>query len=184
MSAMKGLLFTEFLDYATATHGPDMVDDVIADCRLPNRGAYTSVGNYDHREMQALVAALAQRTGDGAPDILERFGRHLCWRFAELYPAFFSSKTFLFDFLESVHDNIHVEVKKLYPDAEFPSFRTHARNGSRLELDYRSCRPLAALAEGLIHGAADHFREPVEILQTRHEHADGAFIRFIIRLRR
>jgi hypothetical protein len=134
--------------------------------------------------LQALVAALAQRTGDGAPDILERFGRHLCLRFVELYPAFFRNKACLFDFLVSVHDNIHVEVKKLYPDAEFPTFFTHARTGSRLELDYRSCRPLAALAEGLILGAADHFREPVGILQTRHEHADGAFVRFTIQHRR
>ena len=181
---MKGLLFTEFLDYIAATHGHDMVDDVIGDCRLPNRGAYTSVGNYDHAEMQALVAALAQRSGAGASDILEQFGRHLCCRFVELYPAFFRSKSCLFDFLESVHDNIHVEVKKLYPDAEFPSFRTHTRDGSSLELDYRSCRPLAALAEGLILGASDYFHEPVGIFQTRHEHADGGFVRFTIRHRR
>jgi hypothetical protein len=83
--------------------------------------------------------------------------------------------------VESVEGYIHVEVRKLYPDAEFPSFRTHARNNSTLEIDYRSCRPLAPLAEGLILGASDYFREPVSVDQRRHEDAGGSFVRFTIR---
>lgn len=41
---MKGLVFTEFLDFVAALRGGDMVDDVIDDCRLPNGGAYTALG--------------------------------------------------------------------------------------------------------------------------------------------
>jgi hypothetical protein len=178
---MKGLVFTEFLDFVAKAHGDDMVDDVIDDCQLPNGGAYTSVGTYHHTEMQALIAALAQRTGRRVPDILEQFGRHLCRRFVDVFPNFFQSRPCLFDFVESVEGYIHVEVRKLYPDAEFPSFKTHIRNGSRLEIDYRSCRPLAPLAEGLILGASDYFREPVSVDQRRHEDPDGSFVRFTIR---
>ena len=181
MAAMKGIVFTEFLDYVAETHDQDMVDDVVDDCQLPSGGAYTSVGTYDHAELQALIAALARRTGDKAPDILRRFGRHLCCRFAEIFPHFFSRKTCLFDFLESVDGYIHVEVKKLYPDAAFPSFHTHARDDASLQFDYRSCRPLAALAEGLILGASDYFREPVGVVQKRYEDPDGGFVRFMIR---
>ena len=178
---MKGLIFTEFLDFVAAAHGDDMVDDIIDDCRLPNGGAYTSVGTYDHDEMQALIAALAQRTRTPAPEILGRYGRHLFPRFVELFPGFFESRVCLFDFVESVEGYIHVEVHKLYPDAQFPSFKTHIRDNSRLEIDYRSCRPLAPLAEGLILGASDYFREPVSVDQRRHEDGSGSFVRFVIR---
>lgn len=92
---MKGLIFTEFLDFVAAAHGDDMVDDIIDDCRLPNGGAYTSVGTYDHAEMQALIAALAQRTRAPAPEILGRYGRHLFHRFVELFPALKTAFVFL-----------------------------------------------------------------------------------------
>lgn len=177
---MKGLVFTEFLDFIAARHDRNMVDDVIDDCCLPSEGAYTSVGTYDHAEMQALTAALARRSGTDAIDILQQFGRHLGHRFVDLFPNFFRNQDCLFDFLESVESHIHTEVHKLYPDAQFPSFSPHTRDDSRLELDYRSCRPLAALAEGLILGASDYYREPVRVTQRRHEDTNGGFVRFTI----
>lgn len=177
---MKGLVFTELLDFVAASYGEDIVDDIIDDCCLPSDGAYTSVGTYDHAEMQALIAALARRTGTPATDILQQFGRHLGHRFVELFPDFFANRACLFDFLDSVESYIHAEVHKLYPDAEFPSLRTRARHESQLELDYCSCRPLAALAEGLILGASDYYREPVRVAQRRHEDANGGFVRFTI----
>lgn len=177
---MKGIVFTEFLDFVGATHGSDAVDDIIEDCNFPHNGAFTAVGTYDYRDMVALVTALSKRSGVNVPDLLSGFGRHLCGRFAELYPEFFTRKTCLFDFLESVNGHIHVEVHKLYPDAELPSFTTHERAGDSLALDYRSCRPLASLAEGLIQGASDHYRQPISISHERHEQQEGAFVRFSI----
>lgn len=178
---MKGVVFTEFLDYVGATAGSDVVDDIIDDCAFEHDGAYTAVGTYPHQEMIALVGALSRRSETSVPDVLSGFGRHLCSRFATLYPGFFDSKRCLFDFLESVHDHIHVEVHKLYPDAELPAFKTHARSEHSLDLDYRSCKPLADLAEGLIKGASDHYGETIAVSQQRHVEGDDAFVRFSIR---
>jgi hypothetical protein len=49
-----------------------------------------------------------------------------------------------------------------------------------MALDYRSCRPLESLAEGLILGASDYFGEPIAVRRTRHESATGGFVRFTI----
>jgi hypothetical protein len=179
-AAMKGVVFTEFLEFVAATHGDDMVDDIIDDCDLPNGGAYTSVGTYHHTEMQALVSAFARRAGTATPDVLLGFGRHLCRRFADSFPEFFQRRTLLFEFLESVDNHIHVEVRKLYPDADLPSFETHDRSDRGMALDYRSCRPLESLAERLILGASDYFGEPIAVRRTRHESATGGFVRFTI----
>lgn len=180
---MKGMVFTEFLDFVRESFDDDMVDDIIADANLPNGGAYTAVGTYDHREMQALVAALANRTDAGATPLLRGFGRHLCGRFSKGFPKFFEENSDLFDFLESVEQHIHVEVLKLYPDAELPSFGTHSRSADALELDYRSCRPLAALAEGLILGAADHYNQSVHVEQKPLVDETGSFVRLAIQRR-
>lgn len=178
---MKGIVFTEFLDYVDATLGSNMVDDIIDDCAFEHGGAFTAVGTYDYREMVALVTALSRRTSSGVPVLLQGFGRHLCGRFAHLYPKFFENKVCLFDFLESVNGHIHVEVHKLYPDAELPAFSTHARSEDRLALDYRSCRPMASLALGLITGASDHYGEAVEISQEAHRENGEDFVRFSVR---
>lgn len=177
---MKGVVFTEFLDFVASQFGEDVVDDIIVDSQIPSRGAYTSVGTYDHREMASLVGALAKRTGGSAPEALSKFGRHLCHRFSVSHPDFFLRTQDLFDFLESVHHHIHVEVKKLYPDAELPSFETHSRAAELLELNYRSCRPLAALAEGLVLGAADRYGEHVNVVLSPCADDLGSYVRLSI----
>lgn len=178
---MKGIVFTEFLDFVQAVHDADMVDDIIDDAHLPHGGSFTSVGTYPFTEMQALVVALSLRTKTSAPDLLKLFGDHLCRRFVIKYPEFFTSQTCLFDFLESVDRHIHVEVHKLYPDAELPTFRTSGREEHSLSLDYASCRPLEALAEGMIRAAADYFGEPIAITRSQIEESDEKRTRFAIR---
>lgn len=178
---MKGIVFTEFLDYVGTTISSNMVDDIIDDCSFPHGGAFTAVGTYPFQDMAALVSTLSKRTAVPVSDLLHGFGHHLCGRFTILYPQFFEAKTCLFDFLESVNDQIHVEVKKLYPDAELPAFQTHARTSDRLDLDYRSCRPLAALAEGMIQAASEHYREPVAVTCQRIDDGPESFVRFSIR---
>jgi hypothetical protein len=178
---MKGVVFTEFLDFTAAQYGDDTVDAITGDADLPHGGAYTSVGTYPFQEMQRLVTALCCRTNTGADTVLKAFGAHLCWHFSIKYPEFFHAASTLFDFLESVDRHIHVEVHKLYADAELPTFRTASREAHRLEIDYSSCRPLESLAEGMIGAAAAHYGEPVTISRSRMA-ADSVepFTRFLI----
>jgi hypothetical protein len=178
---MKGVVFTEFMDFVAAQFDDDMVDDIVADSNLPSGGAYTAVGTYDFREMQALVTALAQRSGHGVPSLLATFGRHLCGQFQRNHAEFFERMPGLFDFLESVDRHIHVEVHKLYPDAQLPSFETQLRDPVLLELKYRSCRPLASLAEGLILGASDYYAEPVHVTHEARSDDQGAYVSISVR---
>ncbi len=128
---MKGLVFTEFVEFVEKAHGLDTADHVMAAASgLPSRGVYTAVGTYDHREMVTLLGALHSHTGTAVPALLRSFGQHLLTRFVAAYPSFFEQAGSLFPFLRSVHGHIHVEVRKLYPDAELPSFswRSSARS--------------------------------------------------------
>ncbi len=144
---MKGIVFTEFLGFVRDRHGEDMVDDIIDVSDLPSGGAYTAVGTYHHGEMLALCSALAGRTGEPVSELVRLFGNRLSDTFARSHPAFFERAGNLFDFLESIEAHIHVEVRKLYPDAELPTFTVEARTPTRIVLLYRSPRRLGHLAD-------------------------------------
>ena len=174
---MKGMVFTEFLDMVELKFSADMVDDLIEDSQLPNGGAYTAVGTYDHAELVRMVEALANRSGVPVPTLVHAFGLYLFGRFHALYPGFFSGIPTALDFLEGVETVIHTEVRKLYPDAQLPEFDC-VRTASGLDMVYSSPRHFGDLATGLIEGALLHFGDPVSL--TRHDLPNGS-IRFEMR---
>ncbi|WP_349742173.1 heme NO-binding domain-containing protein [Roseateles cavernae] len=179
---MKGVVFTEFLGFVAARYGNDAVDDLIDGADLPSGGAYTTVGTYSHAEMVSLCNGLAARTGLPVPELMRDFGIHLSGSFGRAYPAFFARCGGFFDFLESIEAHIHVEVRKLYPDAELPSFEVRSREPVRLVLDYRSPRRMNALAEGLILGSARQFGVAVQVRSLPIEGGNGEGTRFVIEL--
>lgn len=177
---MKGIVFTEFLEFVEDQMGADMVDDIIDDCDLSTGGAYTAVGTYPFSEMADLLGALVKRSGAEPSDLLRGFGHKLCGTFTQGYGQYFDAAGSLFGLLASIDDHIHVEVRKLYPDAELPSMRISERTSARLLLDYRSERGLEALAEGLIQATSIHYGEPIEVAMARMSDANGEFVRFTI----
>lgn len=160
---MKGIVFREFLDMVDDQFGMEVVDRIIEEADLQSGGAYTSVASYDHHEIIRLIDQLHRATGTPVPDLVQAFGRHLFGRFRALYPAFFAGIGSAFDLLERVESIIHVEVRKLYPDAELPTFDCTRPAPGRLTMLYRSQRPFADLAEGLMHGCVAYFGQDIEI---------------------
>ncbi len=160
---MKGIVFTEFFQLVETLFGTDMVDDIIDDCELETDGAYTAVGTYNHVELLHLVGALSKHSNIPVKDLVYKYGHHLFSRFSELMPHFFEEPQSAFEFLESVHDTIHVEVKKLYPEANLPSFKTTREDDKTLIMVYESQCPFADFAHGLMAGCIDFYKEDIEI---------------------
>ncbi|MDP0491331.1 MAG: heme NO-binding domain-containing protein [Verrucomicrobiota bacterium JB023] len=175
---MKGIIFTEFLTLVENQWDEDMVDDIIDDCDLPSGGAYTAVGTYDHKEIVDLVMALSARTQIEVPTLLQVYGKYLFSKLASHYPQFISKAGGVLEFLEGVEHYIHVEVRKLYPEAELPSFETSRLGPNQLEMIYRSSRHLDDVCHGLIEGCLEFFKVEGQIERTPLE--DGT--RFLIRL--
>ncbi|MBE1298405.1 MAG: hypothetical protein GJ680_00645 [Alteromonadaceae bacterium] len=154
---MKGVVFTEFMDMVEDTFSDEVLDTIIEKSDLPSGGAYTAVGTYDHTEIVNLVVALSEEVNIAIPDLLTTFGAHLLGQFAKGYPHFFESATDCFDFLKNIDNYIHVEVLKLYPDAELPKFHHVQHSDNHLTLYYLSSRHLEDVAIGLIKGTLNHF---------------------------
>ncbi len=173
---MKGVVFTELFEMVEGLFGADMIDDVLDDCDLESGGAYTAVGTYDHRELIAIVSALSKHTDIPFKDLVQKYGHHLFFRFHDLMPAFFENPKNAFDFLESVHGYIHVEVKKLYPDAALPHFETERNSGNVMTMVYRSQCPFADFAEGLMGGCIEFYKENITI-ESEDRNSDNEFSR-------
>ena len=160
---MKGIVFTEFLEMVEDRFGVEVTDAIISNSELPSGGSYTAVGTYEHSEMVSLVTALHQKTQIAVPDLLRVYGEHLFGRFALLYPKFVGGNTTAFSLLESIQEGIHVEVLKLYPDAQLPRFTTERPQENVLVMHYNSKRKMADFAYGLIDGCIKHFGETASI---------------------
>lgn len=179
---MKGIVFREFIDMVENEFSLEIADAIITASELSTNGAYTSVGTYPHGEMVSLVTNLSQQTGQPVPALLHHFGRHLFKRFTVIHPQYVTNYHSAFQLLQQLDGNIHVEVKKLYHDAELPAFSYEELPEGGMHFDYRSQRGLADFAEGLIEGCIDHFGQPISVSRTdlpADEH--GAHTRFTLK---
>lgn len=174
---MKGIIFTEFGEMVESVFGFDTLDEIIERSDLPSGGNYTAVGTYDHGEIVSLVSNLSEVTETPVPDLLKAFGTYLFHRFAKLYPAFIEGEENALGFLSRVEDHIHVEVLKLYPQAELPRFDTRWISENELEMIYHSNKHLEDVAEGLIVGCLEHYGENGKIERGDGDHG----VRFLIR---
>lgn len=174
---MKGVVFTEFLEMVETAISPEVADQLLDECELESGGSYTALGTYNHEEMVKLVVRLSEITNTPIPDLLQTFGKHLLGRFAQQYPGFFGEAPTAFDLLERIENHIHVEVRKLYPDAELPTFQTQRENG-RMTMVYTSTRPFADLAEGLIRGCIAHYGTEISLERTDLPGTPGTSARF------
>jgi len=177
---MKGIIFTEFIEMVEDKFGFEVADKIITSSNLPSGGAYTAVGTYDFDEMVQLVTNLSTKTGIGLSDLLFTFGDHLFGRFFSVYPHFFEGKKNTFDFLSELEDFIHVEVLKLYPDAQLPTIATEVKpDGSSMKMVYKSSRKMGDLALGLMTGCARHFKEDITVEKIS-EAEEGSVVTFLL----
>ena len=158
---MKGIVMTSLVDMIQEKHGLSVWFEVLDLAGL--EGIYTSGDYYPDEEIISLLQAFSTIVDKPVPAILHEFGMYVL--------PFFLSGDFEFklegmsflDFLESVDQVIHVEVKKLYPDAQLPSFSYNRVTPEKLIIEYVSQRKLCHLAEGLIESASEIFETSYSI---------------------
>lgn len=153
---MKGIILSEFIEFIEQTLGEDTAQKIIDDSGVESDGAYSRVGLYDYQELIQLLTQAVSETQTDASVLLEQFSDHLFMVFKRDYSLFFDGVSNAAEMLKQIDDHIHVEVQKLYPDAELPSFN-YEQNGDILTLNYISPRPLAAVAHALVGACLKFF---------------------------
>ena len=161
---MKGIVFNLLEQLVARDHGEETWDALLDATELT--GAYTSLGSYPDEDLMKLVGAAAAELDVPPDDVVRWFGRNALPLFAARYPQLFEPHESTRSFVLTLNEIIHPEVRKLYPGADVPVFDFDSRD-ELLLMGYRSPRKMCAFAEGLLHGAADHYMERVTIEQPR-----------------
>lgn len=160
---MKGIVFTEFLEMVESKFGLETTDNIIENSNLPSDGVYTSVGTYDFNEMISLITSLSDEVKIPIDDLIYTFGLYLFTSLGKAHPEVIENYNSPIGLLYSIEDHIHVHVKKLYPEAELPTFKILEKTDTSISMIYASSRGLYRLAHGLMEKCFQHFNSSAEI---------------------
>lgn len=172
---MKGIIFSEFLELVENQFGLDVCQAMLDES--DDAGVYTTVGTYDHRYLIKLIVTLSRLTGVSPEQLQEVYGESLFIHLFRSMPELEGSASGTFEFIGKVEEYIHIEVKKLYPDANPPTFKFISKSSAQLVMDYISARCMSHVCLGLIKGCATHFNENIDINMAA-QNDDESVVRF------
>ena len=176
---MKGIVFTEFLDLVEERFGLEMVDAIISQSKLESKGVYTSIGTYSFSELLQLLQNLKIQTGISIDNLLLIYGEHFFSVIETNYKDLLSSYNDPIEMLASIENHIHVEVRKIYNDAELPTFIIKKKTKTTLILIYKSSRSMHHFGLGLMNKTFEHFNSKATIILEKIK-KDGTEVKFII----
>lgn len=160
---MKGIVFTEFLEMVEETFDLETVDYIINKSNLKSEGAYTAIGTYDFFEMLDLITNLSEKVKIPVNDLIYAFGLYFFKVLLKNHPSIINYYKNPMDLLASVENHIHVEVRKIYPDAELPTFEIVKKDQKSIEMIYHSERAMYMFAKALITKTFEHYKEQADI---------------------
>lgn len=160
---MRGVVFTELIEFVEDALGFEVADKMIEMAHLENDGEFSQGGNYPFEDMQKLLISLSKITNKEPSELLFIFGEHLFESLVKLYGQNIKEVGNSLDFIDSVEEYVHVEVKKLYPDADLPTFKTVSKSDSELVMIYQSEKRLHDFAHGLISSCGKYFEDELDV---------------------
>lgn len=176
---MKGIIFTEFLELVEEKFGLAMVDKILGQSDLESGGAYTAVGTYEFSEMLQLISHLSKNTDISVDDLLMVYSEHLFKALVKTHPNLVEHYKDPMDLLASIENHIHVEVQKIYPEAQLPTFDLEERTDTKMVMVYKSDKALYMLGKGLMLETFKLFKVPVDIGFEKLNDT-GTEVRFVI----
>ncbi len=155
---MKGIVYRFFQDYVEETWSAELVDEMLSLDGLSTEGAFTSVGNYPHDDFVQMLAFVADRTNIDLSQLIYNFGEALFHRLASAHHDVIAGFDSCIDLLAGIESVIHRDVRKIYDNTELPRFDVvNIQGKEEITIQYRSSRPFADLAHGLIAGAISYY---------------------------
>lgn len=164
---MKGVIFNLLERFIVDGWGDAVYEEILAGCPLHTQGVYVGPATYPDADLFAIVGKACERLGLPAATALHAFGRYLAPRLAARVPGLVAGHAHPKTLLQAIDSVIHVEVRKLFKDAQPPRLTWTDPGPDELVLHYASARPLCGLVGGLIEGTGELFSVPLTQTQVR-----------------
>ncbi len=161
---MKGMVFNALEEMISQRFGEDYLEGVyqragFEEDTLPFVGPAT----YPDQLLLDFVGAFSLVSGEPADDILRGFGEFCFPILAEIFCKTSAMPETAMEMLRATEHEIHVEVRKLDPEAMPPLIQLEEQIGDKSLLRYQSARRLCPYFEGLLQGLADRYACSVEL---------------------
>lgn len=176
---MKGVVFTEFIDLVETKFGLEMVDKIISQSTLESEGAYTAIGTYKFSELVQLLQNLHNNTGIPIDELLLIYGQYFFNVIENICPDFLCTYKNPIEMLSCIENHINVEVLKIYPNAELPTFTVQKKTSKSLTMIYKSSNAMYHFGLGIMEKAFTYFNTTASIIIEKIKE-DGTEVKFII----
>lgn len=131
------------------------------------------------KHLVKLIISLSKVTGVSIEDLQQVYGKSVFLTLFQSMPELDGQALNTFQFIKQVESYIHLEVKKLYAEANPPRFKFISSTETEMVMDYISARCFSHVCFGLILGCAEHFNERIDIQMTP-VLEDGSQVRFTL----
>ena len=159
---MKGVVFNMLEEFVVENAGEEVFEEILDTCEFINVEPFVGPGTYPDEDLNELVSKTIAKLDIPLPDALRAFGKFAFPKLTEKVPDWLVNHAHPKDFLLTLENIVHVEVRKLYKDADPPRFSFADPGPDELVINYQSGRRLYDFMDGLIEGVGDHFDTAIE----------------------
>ena len=157
---MKGTVVATWIQTARNVWGNEVTEQAMKKVGWQPDRLFSPTEDVDDAKPKGFVAEISALTGKTQDDIWLTIGKDNINTFFKIYPAFFKKEN-LYSFLRSMFD-VHVIITKRIPGANPPELLIKPLSDTEAMLSYRSQRGMFGYLKGLLAGAAEHFKEPIQ----------------------
>ena len=157
---MKGTVVATWIQTARNVWGNEVTEQAMKKVGWQPDRLFSPTEDVDDAKPKGFVAEISALTGKTQDDIWLTIGKDNINTFFKIYPAFFKKEN-LYSFLRSMFD-VHVIITKRIPGANPPELLIKPLSETEAMLSYRSQRGMFGYLKGLLAGAAEHFKEPIQ----------------------
>ena len=157
---MKGTVVATWVTTARKIWGKDVAEQAMQRVGWAQDKIFLPTEDVDDARPKKFAKELSALTGKSEDEIWLAIGKDNVLTFFSAYPAFFRKEN-LYSFLRSMFD-VHVVMTKRLPGANPPELLIKPISTTEAILSYRSQRGMFGYFKGLLAGAAEHFKEPIQ----------------------
>ena len=161
---MHGLIFAGLKKYVGSKFDAKTWEVLLEKSGLKGN-MYVAASVYPDRDILSLVNTACELTGLSANAILEDFGEFIAADLIAQYSFLVKQEWTFLDFLCNTEETIH-KVMRFHQGVTPPRLVVTRIAEDKVIISYDSTRRMCALLKGIVKGAARHYREEVNMMES------------------
>jgi len=176
---MRGIIITGLENYIISEYGISLWHETLDECLSNEQQIILSAGCYNDETVFQMLSFLARKLSKSGVELEQEFGYSFFNTIKEYYGFLINDVDSFDNFLQSLENMIHTNIKKVQPEASLPAFTVQGLDKG-WSLKYQSSQKLCYLAIGLLKGSAEHFGKSINIEHEKCMHYGEEYCLFNI----